>query len=368
MRDPGLTVCPFCRSSRIIKHGRTTTNNQRFRCRYCHKTWTENKKPKQIADFGGLTEAYLSGLSYRELHAIFPSSPTRINQKIREYLEGCSHWEEYLDICSPKHDSRLIHLVGKRFACTTGEKEGNCMFLALAIDALSTVVLGYEIGENESTDLWITLLDRMNCRGIISPTFMSYGSKPIEDALKVVFPYSTSFNNFTRVNYDNKLKNKLYYSIDSRKLILEAIQAYDQNPAHNLEEYLIAFKDRRMRDIVLNSKERFINRLKERVAMRTTTRFEGLLGAFQSRFQKFHSIKDDPQPLINGWIGWWMLIPLPIGFSRLSLYLQRPCITQFKHLKCGTAPIPLELETDSFAMKTFVVELAVRSLHIPIKG
>ena len=149
---------------------------------------------------------------------------------------------------------------------------------------------------------------------------------------------------------------------------MEAIQAYEHNPDHSLEEYLTTFKDKRMKDIVLNSKDRFVTRLKERVAMRSTTRFEGLLGAFQERFQKFHSVKDDPQPLINGWIAWWMLIPLPIGFSRLSLYMQRPCITQFKNLRCGTAPTPLELEIDSFAMKTFVVELAVRSLHIPIKG
>ena len=75
----------------------------------------------------------------------------------------------------------------------------------------------------------------------------------VEAPIRVTVPFSTSFNNFTRVSYDNKLKNKLYYSIDSRKLILEAIQAYEHNPAHNLEEYLTTFKDKRMREIVLNS-------------------------------------------------------------------------------------------------------------------
>ena len=77
-------------------------------------------------------------------------------------------------------------------------------------------------------------------------------------------------------------------------------------------------------------------------------------------------IKYDPLPIINGWVAWWMLAPLPLGFSRLSLYLQHPCETHFKNFNCGTLPIPLNLTIDSPEMKKFVVELAVRSLHIPI--
>jgi hypothetical protein len=352
---------------RIIKHGRTSTNNPRFRCRYCQKTWVESKLKEKTPDFGALAEAYLSGYSYRDLRSIYPNSPTRINQKIRSYLLGCDHWEDYLDVCSPKHEARLIHLVGTKFNCSSAENDDNCMFLGMAIDALSTVVLGFEIGPRESKDLWISLLDRMNCRGFMCPTFMSYGSKLIEDSLKVVFPYSSVFSNFTRVHYDKDLKSKLYHSIDNRELILEAINAYKSNRSYKLDNYLVIFKDKRMKDLVLSSQEHFINRLQERVGMKYRTRFEGLLAAFHKRFEKFHMIKYDPMPIINGWIAWWMLAPLPIGFSRLSLYLQHPHETHFTNFNCGTLPESLNLPIDSPEMRTFVVELAVRSLHIPIK-
>ncbi len=358
--------CPFCNSSSIIKHGKTSADIQRYRCMFCNKTWVPNKIQRQTTDIGALTEAYLSGYSYRDLRSIYHSSPIRINQKIREYLLGCSSWEDYLDACTPKHEARLIHLVGKKFKCNMGNNQEHTMFVAFAIDALSTVVLGYEIGKGESTDVWIRLLDRMNCRGFVCPTFMSYGFKTINDALKTVFPYATSFNNFTRACYDKQLKNELYFAPDIKKLILDAINAYKTNHSYQFANYLVIFKDKRMKQIVLDSKDYFMERIQERIKRRPSIRFEGLCSAFQKRFEKFHMIKYDPLPIINGWIAWWMLVPLPIGFSRLSLYLQHPCETHFKNFNCGSLPIPLNLPLDSPEMKKFVVELAVRSLHIPI--
>jgi len=359
--------CPYCNSMRVIKHGKTSTDNPRYRCRFCHRTWVESKLTQEIPDFAALTEAYLSGYSYRDLRSIYPNSPTRINQKVRRYLLGCAHWEEYLDACVKKHESRLIHLVGTKFNCSSEDNDENCMFLAMAIDALSTVVLGFEIGKQDSRDLWIRLLDRMNCRGIVCPTFMSYGSKVIEEALKVVFPFAASYHNFTRTYYDKNLKNQIYHSIDNRKLILEAISAYESNRRLHLENYLVIFKDKRMKNFVLDSQESVVNRLKERMQMRNQTRFEGLLAAFHRRFEKFHMIHYDPYPIINGWIAWWMLAPLPIGFSRLSFYLQHPHVTHFANFNCGTLPEPLNLSLESNQMKNFIVELAVRSLHIPIR-
>jgi transposase-like protein len=359
--------CPFCKSTRVIKHGKTSADIQRYRCRFCHKTWIHNKIKKQAPDYGKLTEAYLSGLSYRDLCAIYHSSPIRINQKIRDYLEECPSWEEYLDAASPKHEARLIHLVGKKFKCSGSSNKEHCMYFALAIDALSTVVLGYEVGKSESKEVWIRLLDRMNCRGFVCPTFMSYGLKTIEDALKVVFPYAVTYNHYTRACYDKHLKSEIYYAPDLKKLIFEAINAYKINQTTQLKNYLVIFKDKRMKELVLNSKGYFINRLQERIDEKPVIRFEGLLRAFQKRFQKFHMIKYDPLPLINGWIAWWMLAPLPIGFSRLSLYLQKPCQTHFTNFNCGTLPVDMQLQLDSPEMRTFIVELAVRSLHIPVK-
>ncbi len=359
--------CPFCNSSRIIKHGKTSANIQRYRCRFCHKTWVENKTSRTVPDYGALTEAYLSGYSYRDLCSLYHSSPIRINQKIREYLEECPSWEEYLDAATSQHEARLIHLVGKKFKCSTGSNKEHCLYLALAIDALSTVVLGFEVGRVDSKEIWIRLLDRMNCRGFVCPTFMSYGLKTIEDALKVVFPYSSTYNHYTRACYDKHLKSELYYAPDLKKLIMEAINAYKTNQSCQLKDYLVIFKDKNMKDIVWNSKNYFIDRLQERINEKPSIRFEGLLRAFQKRFEKFHMIKYDPMPIINGWIAWWMLVPLPIGFSRLSLYLQQPCKTYFTNFNCGTLPAPMNLPTRSPEMRTFIVELAVRSLHIPIK-
>lgn len=359
--------CPFCKSKRIIKHGKTSAEVQRYKCRFCQKTWVENKITKQIPDYGSLTESYLSGFSYRDLQSIYHSSPIRINQKIRDYLLGCPSWEEYLDASTPKHEARLIHLVGKTFKCNGSTNKEHTMYLALAIDALSTVVLGYEISRGESKEVWIRLLDRMNCRGFVCPTFMSYGFKSIEDALKIVFPYATTYNHYTRACYDKQLKNELYYVPDCKKLIMEAINAYKTNQSCKLKNYLVLFKDKRMKDIVLDSRNYFIDRLHERINEKPKIRFEGLLRAFQRRFEKFHMIKYDPVPVINGWIAWWMLVPLSIGFSRLSLYLQQPSKTYFTNFNCGTLPVPLNLPIDSPEMKTFIVELAVRSLHIPVK-
>ena len=367
MKKEEHLICPFCHSSRIIKHGKTSTNTQRYRCRYCKKTWVQNRLQKPAVDYGALTEAYLSGYSYRELKSIYPNSPSRINQQIRKYLLGCSKWEDYLDACTPKHEVRLVHMVGTKFNCLSRESNENCMFLGMAIDALSTVVLGFEIGQKETVNLWTKLLDRMNCRGIVSPTFMSYGSKLVEKSIKVVFPYSVVYPNFTRAFYDKELKKKIYYSLDNRELILEAINAFESHHTPHLHNYLIIFKDKKMRQIVLNSQDLFINRLKERLVMKHETRFEGLLGAFHKRFEKFHMIKYDPFPIINGWIAWWMLVPLPIGFSRLSLYLQSPYETHFNNFNCGTVPEKLNLPIDSPELRTFIVELAVRALHVPIK-
>lgn len=298
---------------------------------------------------------------------MYCTSPIRINQKIREYLAGCSSWEEYLDASTPKHEARLIHLVGEKIKANTGDALEHSVYVAMAIDALSTVVLGFEVGDCESTEIWISLLDRMNCRGFVCPTFMSYGFKVIEDALRVVFPYSVTLHNFTRTCYDRELKDELYHPDDMRRLILQAVTDQAGSGPCKLEDYLVIFKDKRMKQLVLESRECFVRRLRERMEQRSCTRFEGLLGAFRKRFEKFHMIKDDPFPIINGWIAWWMLEPLPIGFSRLSLYLQRPCETHFRNFNCGTLPEPLDLPADSPEMKTFVVELGVRSLQIPVK-
>jgi len=359
-------TCPFCNSSRILKHGKTSTNNPRYRCSFCHRTWVQNRAVNKGPDLATLTEIYLNGYSYRNLRTLYHSSPIRINQKIREYLLGCIHWEEYFDACAPKYEFQLIHLVGKKFKCYEGENEEHSMFLAIAIDALSTVVLGFELSKEESVDVWVKLLSRMNQRGFICPNFMSYGFKSIEDAIKIVYPRSKTFNNFTRACYDRQLKKELYYVPDIEKLIQSAISPYRNKKSVKEKKDADTFNNEKLKEVVLESKIQFINRLHERLTQRSTIRFEGLLRAFQNRFEKFHMIKNDPMPIINGWIAMRMLTRQAFGFSRLSLYLQHPYETHFQNLHCGNLPKLVDLSFSSPEMRAFMIELAVRGIQVPV--
>lgn len=359
-------ACPYCHSSRVVKHGRTSARNVRYRCIFCKKTWVQNKVNQPRPDFALLTEAYLTGYSYRDLRLIYRSSPIRINEKIREYLQYCPSWEDYLDACQSKYQPRVIHLVGCRLKCKSSNSMDHSVYLALAIDALSTVVLGFELGSDESKDVWLRLLDRLNCRGIICPTFITYGQKIVNEALGIVFPYSDALHNFTRILHDRELKEEVSRINDPKKVIREAIEACRNDEDSPKECCLELFKDARVKQLVYESKDFFLRRLIERLDQLASLRSEGLVKSFQVRCEKFHMIKNDPFPIVNGWIALWMLEPLPIGFSRLSLYLQYPCETHFRNFGCGILPKRLDLPVDSQEMKTFAVELAVRRLQMPV--
>lgn len=361
------TACPFCRSLRIVKHGTTSTHTPRYRCACCHKTWVQGNIAKTKPDLGTLTEAYLNGYSYRGLHSIYPGSPTRINQKIRKYLFNCLSWEEYFDVCVSNRENRLIHLAVKKFKCIMGDAKGHSMYLAVAIDIFSTVVLGFELGADDSAEIWIKLLERLNRRGFTNPTFMSYGFKTIEDAIKVVYPGSVAFSNFTQSYYDRQLKRELYYMPDISNVILSVMNIYKANRSVWFNNYIDIFRDIRIRQLATDFKDQLINRLHERLNQKSAVRFEGLLKAFQKRFEKFHMIKNDPMPIVNGWIAMCMLSRQGTGFSRLSLYLQRPYETNFKNLYCGKLPEPLILSSESPEMRTFRIELAVRALQMPVR-
>ncbi len=358
--------CIYCKSSKVIKHGKTTTGNPRFRCRSCGKTWVLEKNEPIRPDIADITEAYLNGRTCRDLVSIYHSSPLRINQKIREFLEGVPHWEDYLDASIQKHEPRLVFLIGRNFSCSVPGSKSNSMYLALAVDALSTMVLGYEIGKAENRNIWMQLLDRMNCRGFVCPSFMSNGSRNIEDAVKTVFPYSSVRINYHKAYRDKEIACCLYRLPVNNKLINDAVRVYNSLENNNLIKYLKSHRERRMQDILFASQEEFIKRVKERLENKTKTRIEGLSTSFQTRFEKFHMLKDDPYPVINGWIARTMLSRLNTGFSRLSLYSQMPTTTSFKDFACGNLPTELDLKEDSPLLKTFVIEIAARGLQLPI--
>jgi hypothetical protein len=266
----------------------------------------------------------------------------------------------------PRHEPRLIYLVGKPFSCSCKGSKGNTMYLALAVDALSTTVIGFEIGLKDSRNLWLSLLDRLNCRGVICPTFMANATNNIEEAVQTVFPYAS-----LRIFYHKGFRDKELTCCLSRfpiniKLINDALKAYDSMKNKNLNKYLKNTSDQRLKDILQNSPELFTKRLKERLDMGPRNRIDGLMYNFRSRFEKFHMLKDDPYPLINGWIAKTMVNRLDNGFSRLSIYAQIPSSTSFKMFSCGQMPINLKLTEDSPLLKSFVIEIATRGLQLPV--
>lgn len=358
--------CIYCRSHKVIRHGKTSTGNPRYRCRQCGRTWVQEKAEIIRPDPVTLVDAYLSGRTFRDLVEIYHSSPLRINKKVREFLEDCPHWEEYLDLCLSKHHTKMIFLIGRTFAAAVKQKNEHRMFIAMAVDALSTAILGFEVSESDNYQTWYNLLSRMQARGINCSTFMTNGSVHIEEALANVYPNSKVRLFFHRNYRDREIFCCLSRVQINQKLINDAIHTYDICNNQNLAKFLKIMSNDYFQDILRNSSEIFCRRLQERLKEKDTNRIEGLLNAFESRFEKFHMLKSDPFPLVNGWIARWMTQNLDIGFSRLSIYMQVPATTSLQLFSCGQVP-PLQfLPSDSTKLKIFIIEIAARSLQLPI--
>lgn len=366
MRHSENITCIYCKSNKVIRHGKTSTGNRRFRCRSCGKTWVMEKAETIRPDIVSLTEAYLNGRTFRDLVEIYRSSPLRINKKVREFLEGCPNWEEYLDLCVSKHNVRLAYLVGRTFAAATSENPKHTMYLAMAVDSLSNVILGFELSEKDDYNTWFRLLERMRGRGIEVPTFMTNGSIHIEEAANAVYPNATVKLFYHRFYRDKEVQCCLARAPLNAKLINDAIYAYEVCNNHNLSRYLKITNDKFFHEVLKSSPEYFCNRLRERLDNKPKIRIEGLYNAFQARFEKFHMLKSDPFPLVNGWIAKWMVQPLDIGFSRLAIYMQLPVLTNFRLFSCGQIPVLNFFSVDSPRLKTFIVEIASRALQIPI--
>ena len=364
--DNKLLICIYCRSTQVIRHGKTSTGNKRYRCRVCGKTWVLEKKEIKRPDVSVLVEEYLQGKTCRDLVEMFHSSPLRVNQKVREYLEGVPLWEKYLDTILENKHSRLVYLVGKSFACACKGTSNNTMFLALAVDSLSNVVLGFQIGKKDSINTWQILLERMQDRGFKPTTFMTNGSKHIEEAAQIVYPDSTLRIFYHKAYRDKELTCCLSRFTINNKLVNDAIKAYDIIKNHNLNNYLLLHYGKTLKDFIVKKPEIFSKRLRQRLENKGQIRIDGLINAFQYRFEKFHMLKGDPIPVINGWIAKAMTDDIYKGFSRLSLLLQVPSRIDFKGFACGALPEKVDLAEHCEELDNFIAEIAARAIHIPI--
>jgi transposase-like protein len=364
--DSKVLTCIYCKSTQVIRHGKTSTGNKRYRCRECGKTWVLEKKEIKRPDVSVLVEEYLQGKTCRDLVEMFHSSPLRVNQKVREYLEGVPLWEKYLDTISENKNFRLVYLVGKSFACACKGTSNNTMFLALAVDSLSNVVLGFQIGKKDSINTWQILLERLKKRKFKPVTFMTNGSKHIEEAAQSVYPDASLRIFYHKAYRDKELTCCLSRFTINNKLVNDAIKAYDIVQNHNLNSYLVLHYGKHLKDFVVKKPEIFSKRLRQRLENKGKIRIDGLLNAFQFRFEKFHMLKGDPIPVINGWIAREMTKDIYNGFSRLSLLLQVPSRIDFKGFACGELPEKVDLAENCRELDDFIAEIAARAIHIPI--
>lgn len=358
--------CPFCKSDRVRRHGTTPKGSVRFRCLNCKKTWTLRENYHESPDSDILTSIYLQGLSYRQIRSIYQMSPMRLNQRIRGFLYGCPSWEQYLDSCVKKHPFKVINLYGATLQSSRKENNGNNLYIALAVDAMATVVVGYEIAPHESEEMWQKLLIRLFDRDVTSPRFLyNQTNLMIENAAKEIYPGSPTKDFSFRFVYDKKLQERINSPRGMEDIrdntIMNILSPFD----FFSDGYLTIFKDPRMKKVLISKREEVMHRLLVRLKKIGTTRLEGLIAALQERFKAFRFLKEDPWPIINGWIAWYMLQNLEIGYSRLALYMQKPMATSFKSFSFGQIPEPAVIDNQDRLVR-FVVEIATRRLQLPL--
>ena len=358
--------CIYCRSSKVIKHGKTLNGHSRYRCRVCGKTWVPDKKEKPRPDISDMVVAYLNGKTYRDLVQVYHSSPLRINQKIREFLDGIPNWENYLDACVKKHKLNLVLLLGKEFACACKNPDDNRMYLAIAFDALSAGVVGYEIDTTNSGLVWDNLLKRLKLRGIKCPSFLTNGNKHIEASVEAIYPRASLKIIYHRSYRNRELQCCLSRATVNNKLINDAINSFDVIKNDNLKNYLKKFKTHKFMQIIHQNPNSYVDRLHEKMKKEPINPTDEFWAEFQNRFEKFHMLKDDPRPVVNGWIAKYMLDKLEFGFNRLSLYSQIPSEISFKNYACGNKPEVINLQEGSDKLHNFLFEIAADAVRMPI--
>ncbi len=358
--------CPFCESDKVIKHGKTLTGNPRFRCRDCKKTWVAEKAENFRPEVTDIAEAYLNGMTFRELVDVYHSSPLRINQKIRTFLEECPQWGDYLDYVVKPGKIKVVALLGKSFACACKDADKNSMHIAFAIDVLSGVVLAYAVQSNDNSTLWEMLLRDLKMRKFDVESFLSNGTTKITNAISEIFPKSTLKINYEKAYRENEIGCCLNKITQETKLLEDAITVLDSVENTNLSKLVREKFDMSLEQIVEELHDDFINRLKDKFDDKVNPKQDSFSKAFQKRFEKFHMIKENPRPLVNGWIALAMQKRLNNGFSRLALYAQNPYASSFTDFVTMSKPVALNLDKNSPLLKSLIVEISARALQLPV--
>lgn len=369
MRNPNNISCIYCNSNSVIKHGKTRLGEPRFRCKECEKTWVKGIVIHNKPDISAIAESYLLGYSIRDLMPFYQSSPHRINMKIRDFLGNTQSWESFLDKSSEVRNINVIYLQGVWFNCSYNNPENNEMFVAFAIEGLSSNIIGFEIAENNTETVWSKLIERLSRRGYDVKTFLTRDIKTLEVPIGEYFEnsklklYLHKLNRDKEVNYQCcLLKNRSL----RQRLIDDALNFYSRLDNQAYSSYLRNKFDTDIKTCINSNCELFYQCLMKNCGEKSESRLEQLIAIFTARFERFHALKSDPYAIINAWAGLHMLRPMECGHTRYSLYNQVPCKCSFacfasNHDDENCEFIPNEKELCSFAN-----EVTVRALYLPI--
>lgn len=371
MANLNKTNCIYCQSTAVIKHGKTRTGDPRFRCKDCEKTWVKGIVLYNKPDISAIAESYLLGHSIRDLVPFYKSSPHRINTKIREFLGATQTWESFLDKSSEVRNVDVIYLQGIRFNCSYNSPEDNDMFVAFAIEGLSSNIIGFEIADDNTEEVWAKLIERLSKRNYEVKTFLTRDIKAVENPVNEYFKNSRVKLYLHKLNRDKEMANRccLLENQSLRdKLIDDALKFYSKLDNQTYTSYLKNKFDMDIKSCIKKDCDRFFECMMKNCGTESESRLEQLLVEFNDRFERFHALKTDPFPIINAWVGLHMLRPMECGFTRYSLYNQVPCKCSFacfasNHNDDQCEFIPNERELNSFAN-----EVTIRALHLPIES
>lgn len=360
--------CISCNSAYVLKHGKTATGSPRMRCYDCGKTFTVKEDDIPRLEIWKVADFYLSGKSYRDLVQFYQSTPRRLNRKIREYLDGFPNWEDYLDTYVSNHSSKVIFLTSRKFSCTyESENESkNVKNLLMAIDLHSSLVLSYQIANSETSEEWEKLLYRLKSRNINPKYFLTCGSEILQNATQKIYPKSSCKISYHKLYRDKELSCCLNRINVDDKVIKDSLDVYSTFKNKNL---LKVFELESIEDLklILNKNNGlFIDRLKSRLHFRLENKMDNFLLDLSLRLDKFHLLREDPEPVINALIARQMIINIDNGFSRLSYYTQIPTEANISDFACGKMPKMMRLSVNSYKSIQFIIEIMVRSIELPI--
>lgn len=363
--------CIYCQSDSVIKHGKTRSGDPRYRCKDCEKTWVKGIVIHNKPDISAIAESFLLGYSIRELVPFYKSSPHRINIKIREFLGKTQSWETFLDKNSEVRNTNLVYLQGVRFNCSYNSPEGNEMFVAFAIEGLSSNIIGFEIGDDNTEQVWEKLLKRLSQRGYKVKTFLTRDIKAMESSVNNYFEDSKLKLYLHKLNRDKEVAHQccLLENKSLRdKLIDDALKFYSKLDNQTYSSYLNNKFDMDIKTCINKDCDRFFDCMMKNCGKESESRLEQLLVEFKERFEKFHALKSDPYSIINAWVGLYMLRPMECGFTRYSLYNQVPCKCSFACFASNHNDEQCEFIPNQRELNSFANEVTIRALHLPIES